>query len=83
MLLLLRLCGDQGDLIRAKLRREKAMKLALPPSPGPASQLLACVTCRERASHPQSAGGTAARHIAAASTPLRMPGRQDGKDLTA
>jgi integrase len=32
--LLLRLCGDQGDLIRAKLRREKAMKLALPPSPG-------------------------------------------------
>jgi hypothetical protein len=34
MLLLLRLCGDQGDLIRAKLRREKAMKLTLPPSPG-------------------------------------------------
>jgi hypothetical protein len=34
VLLLLRLCGDQGDLIRAKLRREKAMKLALPPSPG-------------------------------------------------
>src|SRR4051794_25586992 len=34
LLLLLRLCGDQGDLIRAKLRREKAMKLALPPSPG-------------------------------------------------
>jgi integrase len=33
-LLLLRLCGDQGDLIRAKLRREKAMKLATPPSPG-------------------------------------------------
>lgn len=31
--LLLRLCGDQGDLIRAKLRREKA-KLVLPPSPG-------------------------------------------------
>ena len=30
----MRLCGDQGDLIRAKLRREKAMKLALPPSPG-------------------------------------------------
>jgi hypothetical protein len=27
MLLLLRFCGDQGDLIRAKLRREKAMKL--------------------------------------------------------
>jgi integrase len=25
---------DQGDLIRAKLRREKAMKRALPPSPG-------------------------------------------------
>jgi integrase len=34
VLLLLRLCGDQGDLIRAKLRREKAMRLALPPSPG-------------------------------------------------
>ena len=33
-MLLLRLCGDQGDLIRAKLRREKALKLALPPSPG-------------------------------------------------
>jgi integrase len=28
------LCGDQEDLIRTKLRREKAMKLALPPSPG-------------------------------------------------
>jgi len=34
VLLLLRLWGDQGDLIRAKLRREKAMKLATPPSPG-------------------------------------------------
>jgi integrase len=34
VLLLLRLCGDQGDLIRGKLRREKAMKLATPPSPG-------------------------------------------------
>ncbi len=34
VLLLLRLCGDQGDLIRAKLRREKAMKLETPPSPG-------------------------------------------------
>jgi hypothetical protein len=34
VLLLLRLCGDQGDLIRAKLRRDKALKLALPPSPG-------------------------------------------------
>jgi integrase len=32
--LLIRLCGDQGDLIRAVLRREKALKLALPPSPG-------------------------------------------------
>ena len=32
--LLIRLCGDQGDLIRAKLRREKALKLRLPPSPG-------------------------------------------------
>jgi hypothetical protein len=34
VLLLLRLCGDQGDLIRARLRREKAMKLAIPESPG-------------------------------------------------
>ncbi len=34
VLLLLRLCGDQGDLIRAKLRRDKALKLATPPSPG-------------------------------------------------
>ncbi|MCL5742904.1 MAG: site-specific integrase [Acidobacteria bacterium] len=34
VLLLLRLCGDQGDLIRAKLRREKSMKLKTPPSPG-------------------------------------------------
>ena len=34
VLLLLRLCGDQGDLIRGRLRREKAMKLATPPSPG-------------------------------------------------
>lgn len=34
VLLLLRLCGDQGDLIRAKLRRDKAMRLATPPSPG-------------------------------------------------
>ena len=34
VLLLLRLCADQGDLIRAKLRREKAMKLALLPSRG-------------------------------------------------
>ena len=34
VLLLLRLCGDQGDLIRAKLRREKTLKLKLPPSPG-------------------------------------------------
>jgi integrase len=33
-MLLLRLCGDQGDLIRATLRRSKALKLALPPSPG-------------------------------------------------
>ena len=32
--LLLRICGGQGDLIRARLSREKAMKLALPPSPG-------------------------------------------------
>jgi integrase len=34
VLLLLRLCGEQGDLIRAKLRRENALKLATPPSPG-------------------------------------------------
>lgn len=32
--LLLRLCGDQGELIRATLRRDKALKLQLPPSPG-------------------------------------------------
>ena len=31
---MLRLCGDQGELIRAKLRREKSMKLKTPPSPG-------------------------------------------------
>jgi hypothetical protein len=43
----LRLCGDQGDLIRARLRREKAMKLPTPPSPGRAytvSFRQACVT---------------------------------------
>lgn len=34
VLLLLRLCGDQGDLIRATLRRNKALKLRLPPSRG-------------------------------------------------
>jgi integrase len=34
VMLLLRLCGEQGDLIRAKLRREKSLKLRLPPSPG-------------------------------------------------
>jgi integrase len=34
VLLLLRFCGDQGDLIRAKLRREKAMKLPSLHSPG-------------------------------------------------
>jgi integrase len=32
--LLLRLCRDQGGLIRAALRRDKALKLALPESPG-------------------------------------------------
>jgi len=32
--LLLRLCGEQGALIRATLRRDKALKLLLPPSPG-------------------------------------------------
>jgi integrase len=31
---LLRLCGEQGALIRAALRRDKALKLPLPPSPG-------------------------------------------------
>jgi integrase len=34
VMLLLRLCGDQGDLIRVKLHREKSLKLKLPPSPG-------------------------------------------------
>src|SRR5882724_8292266 len=34
VMLLIRLCGDQGELKRATLRREKALKLALPPSPG-------------------------------------------------
>jgi hypothetical protein len=33
VMLLPRLCGDQGDLIRAKLRREKALKLKTPPPP--------------------------------------------------
>jgi integrase len=32
--LLIRLCGEQGALIRATLRRDKALKLQLPPSPG-------------------------------------------------
>jgi integrase len=32
--LLLRLCGEQGVLVRATLRRDKALKLPLPPSPG-------------------------------------------------
>jgi integrase len=32
--LLLRLCGEQGVLIRATLHRDKALKLQLPPSPG-------------------------------------------------
>jgi integrase len=32
--LLIRLCGDQGELVRAALRRDKALKLSLPPSPG-------------------------------------------------
>ena len=32
--LLIRLCGDQGELVRATLRRDKALKLPLPPSPG-------------------------------------------------
>ncbi len=34
--ILLRLCGDQGELIRARLRREKALKLKTDPSPGKA-----------------------------------------------
>lgn len=34
VMLLLRLCGEQGDLIRSTLRREKSLKLKLPPSPG-------------------------------------------------
>jgi integrase len=34
VMLLIRLCGDQGELIRATLRRDKALKLPLPPSPG-------------------------------------------------
>jgi integrase len=32
--LLLRLCGDQGDLIRGRMRRDKTLKLKIPPSPG-------------------------------------------------
>ena len=32
--LLLRLCGEQGVLVRATLHRDKALKLTLPPSPG-------------------------------------------------
>src|SRR6202158_3066624 len=32
--LLIRLCGEQGVLIRATLHRDKALKLPLPPSPG-------------------------------------------------
>ena len=34
VLLLLRLCGDQGDRIRAKLERERSIRLRVPPSPG-------------------------------------------------
>lgn len=33
-MLLIRLCGEQGILVRASLKRDKALKLALPPSPG-------------------------------------------------
>jgi integrase len=32
--LLIRLCGEQGVLVRATLRRDKALKLTLPASPG-------------------------------------------------
>jgi integrase len=34
VMLLIRLCGEQGLLVRATLRRDKALKLPLPPSPG-------------------------------------------------
>ena len=34
VLLLLRLCGDQGELIRSRLKRAKALKLKVGPSPG-------------------------------------------------
>lgn len=34
VMLQLRLCGEQGVLVRATLRRDKALKLPLPPSPG-------------------------------------------------
>ena len=34
--MMLRLCGDQGELIRSRLRREKALKLKVDPSPGKA-----------------------------------------------
>ena len=32
--LLLRLCGEQGVLVQTTLRRDKALKLTLPSSPG-------------------------------------------------
>jgi integrase len=34
--MLLRLCGEQGVMIRERLRREKCLKLKIPPSPGKA-----------------------------------------------
>jgi integrase len=34
VMLLLRLCGDQGDLIRVKMHRSKSLRLKLPVSPG-------------------------------------------------
>ena len=34
--LLLRLCGEQGDLMRTRMRREKSLKLKVAPSPGKA-----------------------------------------------
>jgi integrase len=37
--MLLRLCGDQGDLIRSRMRREKSLKLKVAPSPGKAFSL--------------------------------------------
>src|SRR6185437_3164841 len=32
--LLLRVCGDHGDIVRTRLKRKKALKLKVDPSPG-------------------------------------------------